>query len=504
MTLIKSIGLVLGPLVLAFFLLTIAPEGMSDTAWMTAGVALLMAVWWATEAIPIAVTSLLPIVLFPILGVMPIKAATSPYANPLIFLFLGGFMIAIAMERWNLHRRIALGIIGFVGSHPHAIVLGFMVATAALSMWISNTATTMMMLPIGMSVAAIILAEADDSAPEEARHHRAFAICLMLGIAYAASIGGVGTLIGTPTNLAMASILRDSFDIEIGMGQWMLLGMPFVFVMLPLAWLMLTRVVYPFDLGPSDAATAHINRERASMGSITVPEKRVAIVAGLVAALWVGRGLSKEFLVEHFSAGSAFPEFIANASDAGIAIFGTLVLFLMPSGDKNVDDARPDEGRDRLMDWSATSRLPWGLILLFGGGLSLAAAMGHSGLAVWISESLSALGTWPLIGLTAVIVIIIVYLTELTSNAATTTAFIPVIGALAVGIGIDPILLAAPAAMAASCAFMLPVATPPNAIVFGSGYLTIPDMVKAGFWLNIVSIIVTIFFAWWLLPLVFG
>ncbi len=466
MTLLKSIGLVLGPMVLVFFLLSTPPEGMSDTAWQTAGVALLMAVWWATEAIPIAATSLVPIVLFPILGVMPIKAATSPYANPLIFLFLGGFMIAIAMERWNLHRRIALGIIGFVGSHPHAIVLGFMVATAALSMWISNTATTMMMLPIGTSVAAIILAEADHSAPEEAGHHRAFAICLMLGIAYAASIGGVGSLIGTPTNLAMASILRDSFDIEVGMGQWMLLGLPFVFVMLPLAWLMLTRVVYPFDLGPSDAATNHINQERASMGGITVPEKRVAIVASLVALMWVGRGLSKEFLVEHFSVGSAFPEFIGNASDAGIAIFGTLVLFLMPSGDSTPDDARPDdaksyEGRDRLMDWSATSRLPWGLILLFGGGLSLAAAMGQSGLAVWISESLPVLGAWPLIGLTAVIVTIIVYLTELTSNAATTTAFVPVIGALAVGIGVDPILLAAPAAMAASCAFMLPVATPP-------------------------------------------
>jgi sodium-dependent dicarboxylate transporter 2/3/5 len=498
-TLIKSIGLVLGPLVLAFFLVTTAPEGMSDTAWMTAGVALLMATWWATEALPIAATSLVPIVLFPILGVMPIKAATTPYAHPLIFLFLGGFMIAIAMERWNLHRRIALGIIGFVGSHPHAIVLGFMVATAALSMWISNTATTMMMLPIGTSVAAILLAEADHSAPKEASHHRAFAICLMLGIAYAASIGGVGSLIGTPTNLAMASILLDSFNIEIGMAQWMLLGLPFVFVMLPLAWLVLTRVIYPFDLGPSDAATAHIERERRDMGSITEPEKRVAIVASLVAFMWVGRGLSKEFLVGHMAPGSAFPEFIANASDAGIAIFGTLVLFLVPSGDKN-----PDDGRHRLMDWAATSRLPWGLILLFGGGLSLAAAMGQSGLAVWISESLAVLGTWPLIGLTAVIVIIIVYLTELTSNAATVTAFVPVIGALAIGIGVDPILLAAPAAMAASCAFMLPVATPPNAIVFGSGYLTIPDMVKAGFWLNIVSILVTIFFAWWLLPLVFG
>jgi solute carrier family 13 (sodium-dependent dicarboxylate transporter), member 2/3/5 len=499
MTLMKSIGLVLGPAILTIIMLTSPPEGMSPAAWHTAGVALLMATWWATEAMPIAATSLVPIVLFPILGVIPIKAATAPYANPLIFLFLGGFMVAIAMERWSLHRRIALGIIGFVGSHPHAIVLGFMMATALLSMWISNTATTMMMLPIGTSVATILMVEAEKSEPGEANHHRSFAICLMLGIAYAASIGGVGTLIGTPTNLAMASILKEEFGIEIGMAQWSLLGVPFVAVMLPLAWLMLTRVVYPFDLGASDAATNHIEEERRDLGSITVPEKRVAMVAGLVALLWVGRGLSKEFLVPHLEQGAVLYDFIRNSSDAGIAIFGTLILFLMPSGDGN-----PDDGRDRLMDWSATSRLPWGLILLFGGGLSLAGAMSQSGLAIWISESLAILGAWPLIGLTAMIVLVIVFLTELTSNAATTTAFVPVIGALAIGIGVDPILLAAPAAMAASCAFMLPVATPPNAIVFGSGYLTIPDMVKAGFWMNLVSITIVSLFAWWLLPVVFG
>ena len=499
MNAIKTIGLILGPLVLIIVLMAPVPDGMSPAAWMTAGVALLMAVWWATEALPIAATSLVPIVLFPLLGVVPIKAATSPYANPLIFLFLGGFMVAIAMERWNLHRRIALGIINFVGSHPHAIVLGFMVATALLSMWISNTATTMMMMPIGASVATILMMEADKAAPAEAGHHRTFAICLMLGIAYAASIGGVGTLIGTPTNLAMASILSELFQIEIGMARWMQLGLPFVAIMLPVGWLMLTRVVYPFDLGPSDAAAAHIDQERDAMGPITTPEIRVAIVAGLVAFLWVGRGLTKEFLLPGMDPASDFAILVGNASDAGIAILGTLILFLMPSGDNSDED-----GRDRLMDWSATSRLPWGLILLFGGGLSLAHAMAESGLALWISESLAVLGTWPLIGLTALIVAVIVYLTELTSNAATTTAFVPVIGALAIGIGVDPILLAAPAAMAASCAFMLPVATPPNAIVFGSGYLTIPDMVKAGFWMNIASVVIITLFAWLVLPLVFG
>lgn len=495
----KTIGLFLGLAVLVFALFTEPPAGMTREAWLTAGVALLMACWWATEALPIAATSLVPIVLFPILGVVPIKAATSPYANPLIFLFLGGFMVAIAMERWNLHRRIALGVISFVGSHPQAIVLGFMVATALLSMWISNTATTMMMMPIGTSVAAILMIEADRNDPDKAKHHHAFAICLMLGIAYAASVGGVGTLIGTPTNLAMASILRELFDIEISMARWVLLGLPFVAVTLPLVWWMLTRVVHPFDLGESEEATAHIEEERSQLGKISVPEIRVACVAALVALMWVGRGLAKEFLGPSLAPDSGLLVFLNNASDAGIAIFGTLLLFLVPSGDDDGDD-----GRHRLMDWSATSRLPWGLILLFGGGLSLAAAMAESGLAIWISESLAVLGTWPMIALIAVIAAVVVFLTELTSNAATTTAFVPVIGALAIGIGVDPILLAAPAAMAASCAFMLPVATPPNAIVFGSGYLTIPDMVKAGFWINLAVIAVITLFAATLLPLVFG
>lgn len=479
---VKPIGFAIGIALLLMCLVTSPPEGMSLIAWRTAGVGMMMAAWWATEALPIAATALVPAALFPLLGITDGRGATYPYASPLIFLFLGGFMIAIAMERWNLHRRIALNIVSFVGTRPQNIVLGFMLATALLSMWISNTATTMMMLPIGTSVTAILISESSDST--NPRDHKAFAICLMLGIAYAASIGGVGTLIGSPTNLAMAAILLQQFGIEIGMLQWTALGLPFVVVMLPAAWWCLTRIVYRFDLGESDAAASHVAQELNAMGRISVAEKRVAMIAGLVAVAWVTRGVVDNY--------------VPGLSDPVIAMLGTLALFIMPNGNRQAGNGV------RLMNWEATAKIPWGLILLFGGGLSLAAAMASSGLALWISEQLSVLSTWPLIWLTALIVAVIVYLTELTSNAATTAAFVPVIGALAIGIGIDPIVLAAPAAIAASCAFMLPVATPPNAIVFGSGYLTTADMIKGGFWLNLISIVVITGFALILLPLVFG
>ncbi|MFN3233212.1 MAG: SLC13 family permease [Alphaproteobacteria bacterium] len=473
---VKRFGFIAGLVALGVTWVLPAPEGMPQTAWATAGVALLMAFWWATEALPVAATSLIPIIFFPLLGVTDIRGATHPYASPLIYLFMGGFVIALAMERWNLHRRIALAIISGIGAEPHRLVLGFMLATALLSMWISNTATTMMMLPIGASVAGIILAEGADTA------RRNFATALMLGIAYAASVGGVGTLIGTPTNLAMANILAGpEFGIEIDFARWLLVGLPFVAIMLPLVWLVLTRFVYTFDLGASDAATAQVAHDRKEMGRITVPEQRVAILAGIVALLWVSRRV--------------LTEYIPGLSDAGIAMAGALLLFILPAGGGN---------RGAVMNWETAVKLPWGLILLFGGGLSLAEAMGASGLAGWISTNLEGLGTLPFVALIAIIVVVIVFLTELTSNAATVSAFVPVIAALAVGIGLDPVILAAPVAIAASCAFMLPVATPPNAVVFGSGYITIPQMVRAGIWLNMLSVVIVTTVSAILIPLVFG
>lgn len=480
---VKQIGMVLGFTALGAVMLNEPPAGMSTAAWHTAGVALMMAAWWMTEAVPVAVTGLLPIVLFPPLGVAEIGDATAPYASPLVFLFLGGFMIALAMERCNLHRRIALNIIGFVGSHPHAIVFGFMIATAFLSMWISNTATTMMMLPIAMSVAGLLVSKTSEG--EDNQNVTRFGLCLMLGIAYSASVGGVGTLIGTPTNAAMANILSNQFDVEIGFAQWTLVGIPFVMVMLPLTWFALTRLIYPFDLGHGEDAASHIRAERAALGTMSPAERRVASIASLVAGLWITRGVA--------------PGFIEGVSDTGIAMFGAVLLFLIPSG-------RQAGGRpgDALLNWEIVVKLPWAIILLFGGGLSLARGMSTSGLAGWISDGLAVLGTWPTVLLIACIVTVIIYLTELTSNVATTSAFVPVIGALALGLGLDPILLAAPVAMAASCAFMLPVATPPNAIVFGSGLVSIPQMVRAGLWLNLLSIAVVTAFAVLLLPLVFA
>jgi len=481
---VKRIGFVAGLICLIAVLVLPAPAGMPPAAWLTAGVALMMAFWWATEALHVAATSLVPIVLFPILGVTGIGEATAPYASPLIYLFMGGFMIALAMERWNLHRRIALAIISGVGAAPHRLVLGFMLATALLSMWISNTATTMMMLPIGTSVAAIMLAEGSGKA------QRNFATALMLGIAYAASVGGVGTLIGTPTNLAMANILAGPpFHVQISFARWLLVGLPFVAIMLPLVWLTLTRFVYPFDLGKSDRAAELVATDRKALGRITTPEKRVATIAGLVGLLWVARGLAKEIVPGFYNA------HLGGVSDTGIAMFGALLLFMLPSGVR---------GKGPLMNWETATRLPWGLILLFGGGLSLAEAMGASGLAGWISTHLQETGSWPFLGLMVLIVALIVFLTELTSNAATVSAFVPVIAALAVGIGLDPVVLAAPVAMAAACAFMLPVATPPNAVVFGSGYVTIPQMVRAGIWLNMISIVIVTLVAVVLVPLVFG
>ncbi|MBI1180931.1 MAG: DASS family sodium-coupled anion symporter [Alphaproteobacteria bacterium] len=475
----KTIGLAAGAAALLLTIVTSPPAGLTVAGWHTAGVAMLMAFWWATEATHVAVTSLVPIVLFPLLGVTGIEQATAPYASSLIFLFLGGFVIALAMERWSLHRRIALNIIAWIGTGPHRLVLGFMVATAMLSMWISNTATTMMMLPIASSVAAILLA---DGGGEQEADRRNFAVSLMLGIAYASSIGGVGTLIGTPTNVAMANILKGPpFNVEIGFAQWMAVGIPFVAMMLPLAWLTLTRLSYPFRFGHSREAADYVKGARRELGTLSAPEARVAVVAALVASMWVLRGF--------------FKDAVPGASDAGIAMLGAVALFLIPAGGGR---------REMLMDWESANRLPWAIVLLFGGGLSLAEAMGHSGLAEWISAQLGVMGTWPALAFMLVVVTIIIFLTELTSNAATVSAFVPVIAALAVGLGVDPLMLAAPATAAASCAFMLPVATPPNSIVFGSGYVTVPQMVRAGFVLNLIGIVVVTFFGMVLVPLVFA
>ena len=475
---IQRIGLGAGLGVFVLLCLLPAPAGLPLPAWRAAAVAVLMALWWMTEAIPIPATALLPLVLFPVLGVASPAAAAAPYGNPLIYLFLGGFLIALGMERWQLHRRLALTIIQAMGTRPARIVAGFMLASAALSMWISNTATAMMMLPIGVSVIELVERPA---AGDDPRHGRNFAVALLLGIAYGCSIGGMGTLIGTPTNALLAAFLVDSYQLQLGFLQWMLVALPLVVAGLVLTWLVLTRLVFPLRVAEVPGSRELVAGELAALGPMSTPEKKVAAVFALTAGLWVTQPLLERW--------------VSGLSDTGIAVAGALLLFLLPAGGS-------DGGR--LLDWTATSRLPWGVLLLFGGGLSLAAAINQSGLAGWIGGGVGELSSWPLLAIVMLVALLIVFLTELTSNTATAAAFLPVLASVAGGLGRDPLLLLVPATLAASCAFMLPVATPPNAIVFGSGHISIPQMARAGVVLNLIFWVLVSATAWWLVPLVLG
>ncbi|MCK5425679.1 MAG: SLC13/DASS family transporter, partial [Emcibacter sp.] len=429
----RTIGLIVGLLFFMIPLFTSAPQGMSDPAWKTAGVAMLLASWWATEVLPIPITSLLPMLLFPALGVMTMAESTAPFARPTIFLLLGGFIIATALARWNLHRRLALNILVRVGSNPASIIGGFMAATALMSMWISNTASTIMMIPIALSLAGEIV-------KDRSTKHQGFVLCLILGIAYSASIGGLGTPIGTPPNLFVVSFMKETYGIEISFLTWMMFGIPTVLIMTPIAWFVLTRWAYPFNLSDAPVAQDLLRQKLADMGPMRLPEKRVAWVFLAVAASWVFRLPLQQNL-----------HIMLWLNDAMIAIGGATILFMIPSGGKT-------EKGTALLDWDSANHIPWGVLLLFGGGLSLAAAVKISGLAVWLGTAMSVLGTMPLILIILCLVTMVIFLTELTSNTATVATLLPVLGALAVTTGIDPMMLFAPVALAGSCAFMLPVA----------------------------------------------
>ena len=472
----RRIGLAVGALLCAVILLSPAPEGLSPAGWRTAAVGVLMACWWITEALPIAATALIPLVLFPILGVRDIGPAAAPYANPLIFLFMGGFIIAVAMQRWNLHRRVALSIVQRVGTKPGRVVIGFILASAFLSMWVSNTATALMMLPTGLSV--IELTRDRLNLDPQATFN--FGTVLVLAIAYACNIGGVGTLIGTPPNAVLAGFVSESYSVEIGFAQWMTFGIPLVLVMLPLMYLVLVRV-FPIHIDKLPGGAEIIDAEMEKLGPMSTAERRVGMIFGGAASLWIFRPLLNNV--------------IPGLSDAGIAIAAASVLFILPAGG--------GETR-RLLNWTEAETLPWGVLLIFGGGLSLAAAIEETGLAAWIGEGVGQLAGWPALAVLLVAATMIVFLTEITSNTATTATFLPILGAIAIGIGQNPFFLVVPAAMAASCAFMLPVATPPNAIVYSSNLFTIPQMSRAGFWLNALSILIVTALSYMLLGLIFG
>ena len=457
-------GLVIGAAFLLASLVFPPPQGLSVEGWRVAGVALMMATWWMSEALPLPATALVPLALFPVLGVSTFKAAAAPFADPVIFLFFGGFMIGACMQRWGLHERIGLRLVGVTGSSPGGLVAGFLLATAFLSMWVSNSATAMMMFPVVGAVLSLMRPGGGDAAAPGN-----LGVGLMLAVAYGASIGGLCKMVGTPPNALLAAYMEREHGVRIGFAQWMALGVPVSIAMLAAAWFVITRVYPARDEGRAGARAA-IAERRAALGSMTPAEKRVGAVFVLTAAAWILRPL--------------YAPFAPQIDDAGIAMIAALALFMLPSG---MGERQLGRLHDRLLAWRDVERIPWGVLLLFGGGLSLASAISSSGLAPWLAGSLQALRDLHPLYIVAAATLAMIFLTEITSNTASAAAFLPLGGAVAAAIGLDPVLIAAPLALAASCAFMLPVATPPNAIVFASGALTIGQMARAGFWLNIAG-----------------
>ncbi len=465
-----------GPIIFLVLLLMPRPDGVTPEGQATLAMAGWMAAWWLTVAVPLAVTALLPLVLIPALRIGSPAAAAVPYANPVIFLFMGGFFIAAAMQRWQLHRRIALAVVSRTGTSPRRLVAGFMIACALLSMWMSNTAATLMMMPIGIAVLSLM----PHTRPgEETDDGRGLGIALMLGIAYAGSIGGVSTLIGTPPNAVLAGLADELLNIDVSFARWMTIGLPVSAVMLAACWALLCFVLFPLPARPIAGAAEIIDREQARLGPWHAAERATALVFGLAACSWIFRAPKQ-------IGGLTIPgiqTLLPQVGDSTIAIAAALLLFLWPARDR-------DGHRTRVLDWSHASRIPWDILVLFGGGLSLAAAFAATGLTNWLGGELAVLAGLPDLLIIVAVATTFVFVTEITSNTATATLGLPVMAALGPSVGVDPLALMSAAAMGASMAFMLPVATPPNAIVFGTGYIRPSDMSRAGFWLNWIGIVV--------------
>lgn len=469
------LGLILGPLLFALLLLAGPPDGLSVAGWHVAAVGILMGTWWVTEPLPIAVTALLPLVLFPVLGVAKLDATAAPYANPVIFLFLGGFLIALALEHTGLHKRLALATLAIVGTRPAALILGFMAVTAFISMWVSNTATTVMLLPMALAIVGLTDREDVDGgpgggeivAPQAARQRGSFASALLLGIAYAATIGGLGTIIGTPPNALFVAFMAENYQVHIGFAQWMLVAVPVVIVALPITWWILTRVIHRLDDRPIAGGATLIRREREALGPMSRGEWFTGGVAALAALAWIGRPLLQQ----------AIPAL----SDTGIAIGAAVLLFAVPVG------WRPLR---HVISWQHADRLPWGVLLLFGGGLSLAAAIQETDLAAWIGMHLGAVAALPPLLMVTLLVAAVILLSEFASNTAITAAFLPIVATITLGQGSVPMIPALATAMAASGGFMLPVSTPPNAIVYGTGRITVGQMATSGGLLDLLFAVI--------------
>jgi len=471
----RLIGLILGPLSFTYILLFFHPEGLNDSANAVLASVAWVAIWWITEAVSISVTALLPIVLFPLSGGLSLSQTTASYGHKYIFLYVGGFILAIAIEKWNLHKRIALSIIKIVGTNVINIILGFMIATGFLSMWISNTAATVMILPMGMA----IVTQLRDNPKTFEDENQIFGKALMLAIAYSASIGGISTLIGTPTNLVLAGVVQTTFGTEITFSQWFVFGFPISLILMLICWKYLTQYAFKFKQKEFPGGRNEINKQFKALGKLSFEEKIVLAVFSCTAFAWITRS----FLLQ---------KLIPAIDDTIISMSFAILLFLLPTRKKG----------QKIMAWEDAVRLPWGIVLLFGGGMALALGFESSGLALWIGNKLIALETVPFIMLLLILITTVNFLTEITSNIATTAMLLPVLISLAPTLGVHPYYLMIGATVAASCAFMLPVATPPNAVVFGSGYLKIEDMVKKGIWMNIISILILTAFVYFLLPLI--
>lgn len=468
----------MGPALFLIILLWFHPEGLSKEANAILASTIWIAVWWITEAVPIAITSLLPVVLFPLTGGMELAETTASFGHRYIFLYIGGFILAIAIERWNLHKRIALNIIQLIGTNVKNVILGFMVATAFLSMWISNTATSVMMLPIGMSIISQLM----DNPKTVENENQNFGKALMLAIAYSASIGGMATLIGTPPNLVLATIVQETYGIEITFSKWFMFGLPISLILLAICWKYLTEIAFTFKQKKFPGGRNEINKQLKSLGKLSYEEKMVLLIFVGTAFAWITRS----FLLQ---------KLIPNLDDTIIAVIAGILLFILP--------ASKSKNR-KLINWEEAVKLPWGILLLFGGGLALAQGFKTSGLAEWIGGQLTLLEGASIFILLLFLIALVNFLTEITSNLATTAMILPILAPLSLVLDVNPFILMVGATVAASCAFMLPVATPPNAVVFGSGYLRIPDMAKTGVWMNLFSIIFLTIMVYFLLPILWG
>lgn len=472
----KIIPGILGPLLFAVIIRFFHPEGLSDQANAVFASTVWIAIWWIFEVTDISVTALLPIILFPLTGALDLKTTTASYGHKYIFLYMGGFILAMSIEKWNLHKRIALNIIRALGTGISRIILGFMVATAFMSMWISNTATSVMMLPIGLAIISQLKDHPDT--PED--ENKMFGKALMLAIAYSASIGGMATLIGTPPNLVLAGVVQEIYGIEISFAQWIKFGLPISILLLTICWVYLTKFAFKFKMDEFPGGSEEIRRLIKGLGNWSYEEKVVLMVFICTAMLWIFR--------------SYLQNFIPKLDDTIIAMIAGLTLFLLPSSDKY----------DKIITWKEAVKMPWGIMILFGGGMALAAGFQDSGLANWIGNQFTLLKGLPIIILILVLITCVNFLTEITSNLATTAMLLPILAPMALTIDIHPYILLVSATVAASCAFMLPVATPPNAVVFGSGYLKIPDMVKTGIWMNVISILILTLIVYFVLSSLWG